>query len=240
MTQAPFALHPNIDVDRLRASFARNRRGHIAPFLAEEGAIALQDHLRGREDWRLVLNAGPKVYEIDRLGQAALTVEQRAELDRHVAGAAKKGFQYRFENIRVPDEAEARRASNSLLDQFATFMSAPPALDLLRSITGTADIAFADAQATSYNAGDFLTAHDDDVEGKNRRAAYVYGLTHDWQAEWGGLLLFHDAAGDIERGYTPRFNSLNIFSVPQLHSVSYVSPVAPEPRLSVTGWLRAA
>jgi Rps23 Pro-64 3,4-dihydroxylase Tpa1-like proline 4-hydroxylase len=68
----------------------------------------------------------------------------------------------------------------------------------------------------------------------------VYGLTHDWQAEWGGLLLFHDAGGDIERGYTPRFNSLNIFSVPQLHSVSYVSRVAPEPRLSVTGWLRAA
>jgi Rps23 Pro-64 3,4-dihydroxylase Tpa1-like proline 4-hydroxylase len=240
MTQAPFVLHSSIDVDRLRASFARERRVQITPFLDEEGAFALYNHLLGREDWRLVLNAGPKVYEIDRLGQAALTGEQRAELDRRVANAAKKGFQYCFENIRVPDEAKARQTSNSLLDQFAAFMSTPPVLDLLRLITGAADIAFADAQATSYSAGNFLTAHDDDVEGKNRRAAYVYGLTQDWQAEWGGLLLFHDAGGDIERGYTPRFNSLNIFSVPQLHSVSYVSRVAPEPRLSVTGWLRAA
>ncbi len=234
-----FGLHPSIKADRVREAFARDRRVEIAPFLTEAAAAALRDHLLGRDDWRLVLNAGEKVYEIDRPGQAALTPAQREELERRVAASARDGFQYRFESIRVPDDVSERGARATLLDAFATFMSSSPALDLLRQITGVRDIAFADAQATSYGPGHFLTTHDDDVVGKNRRAAYVFGLTTDWRAEHGGLLLFHNGNGDICRGLVPRFNTLNLFAVPQLHSVSYVTPSAPRPRLSVTGWLRA-
>ena len=41
-------------------------------------------------------------------------------------------------------------------------------LDFIRAVTGEARVAFCDAQATRYRPGDILTAHDDDVEGKNR------------------------------------------------------------------------
>jgi len=68
----------------------------------------------------------------------------------------------------------------------------------------------------------------------------VFGLTPVWRAEWGGLLLFHDGEGDIARGYTPRFNTLNLSAVPQLHSVSLVSRAAAHRRYAVTGWLRSA
>lgn len=234
-----FALDPALDIERLHAEFARVGRVRVAPFLAGEGADRLRRELTASDDWRLVLNAGEKVYEIDRAGQAAMSDAQRAELERRVAAAAIGGFQYRFESIRVPDDEPGRERRNSLLDRFALFMSSAEALAALRTITGSPDIAFADAQATRYGPGHFLTSHDDDIEGKNRRAAYVFGLTSGWRAEWGGLLLFHDAAGDIENGLTPRLNALNIFAVPQLHSVSYVTPSAPEPRLSVTGWLRS-
>ena len=37
----------------------------------------------------------------------------------------------------------------------------------------------------------------------------------------------------------PRFNALNVFAVPQPHSVSIVSPFAVGARYSVTGWLLA-
>ena len=37
----------------------------------------------------------------------------------------------------------------------------------------------------------------------------------------------------------PTFNALNLFAVPQLHSVSFVPPFAGALRFSVTGWLRA-
>ena len=54
----------------------------------------------------------------------------------------------------------------------------------------------------------------------------------------GGLLLFHDRDGMVE-GLVPDFNTLDILAVPQLHSVSYVTPSAPTKRYSITGWLRA-
>ena len=64
-------------------------------------------------------------------------------------------------------------------------------------------------------------------------------LTARWRADWGGMLLFLDDEDHVAEGYMPAFNSLNIFKVPQRHAVSIVAPFAGEPRLSITGWLRA-
>jgi SM-20-related protein len=111
-------------------------------------------------------------------------------------------------------------------------------VDFLRVVTGKKGIDFADAQATAYGPGHFLTAHDDEVAGKQRHAAYVFNLTPVWRVDWGGLLLFHGADGHVSRGFTPSFNALNIFAVPQPHSVSMVAPFAANRRYSVTGWLR--
>ena len=235
-----FRLHAGLDAASIRASFARSGRLQIRPFLEERCAAALREHLRARTDWRLVLNAGERVFEIDRAGQAALSAVQREELERQVAAAARSGFQYRFESVRVADDAPSRRASATLLDRFALFMSSEPVLRLLRGVTGARDIGFADAQATCYGAGHFLTAHDDDVEGKGRRAAYVLGLTEGWRADWGGLLMFHRPNGDIDEAWLPRMNALSLFAVPQAHSVSLVAPFAGTDRYSVTGWLRAS
>src|SRR5690606_24819670 len=101
------------------------------------------------------------------------------------------------------------------------------------------DIAFADSQATRFSAGHFLTTHDDDVAGKQRRAAYVLNLTPHWRTDWGGVLQFIDADGHVTAGLAPKFNALNLFRVPQQHAVSFVTPSAPSSRYSITGWLRA-
>ena len=115
-------------------------------------------------------------------------------------------------------------------------MSSGTILGLLHEITGLGGMAFADAQATDFGAGDFLTTHDDGIEGKNRFAAYVFGLTRRWQADWGGLLLLED--GDRVSGFVPDFNVLRIFAVPRPHHVSCVSPWVEQRRVSITGWLR--
>jgi Rps23 Pro-64 3,4-dihydroxylase Tpa1-like proline 4-hydroxylase len=235
-----FELNPALDAAALAARFAAERRVRIADFLCPESAAALRAHLCERTDWVQVVNSGAKVFDLDRAIRAAMGPERERALDDSVYAGARTGFQHRYQAIRVPDAADARAAAADLLNRFALWMSQGGARDFLRQVSGNAGLAFLDAQATAYSAGDFLTAHDDDVPGKNRLAAYVLGLTPVWRAEWGGLLLFHDAHGDIERGYTPRFNTLNLFAVPQLHSVSLVSRAAPHPRYAVTGWLRAA
>lgn len=240
MDHPGFALNPLLDPDALARGFAKRRRIHIADFLAAEGANRLFQHLRQRADWRLVINQGDKIFELDRAAQAALTPAKAAELDAAVHKAARLGFQFRFETIRVPDADPDRLAAGSLLDEFARFLSSSAVIHFLRTVTGQDSIQFADAQATAYGPHHFLTAHDDNVAGKNRLAAYVYNLTTDWRADWGGLLMFHRSDGHTEEAFTPRFNALNLFAVPQQHSVSYVAPFVPHRRYAVTGWLRSS
>jgi len=235
-----FELNPALDAAASAARFAAEGRVRIADFLAAGCSEALHAHLRGREDWVQVVNSGAKVFDLDRPTRAAMNADQARALDDSVYAGARAGFQHRYEAIRVPDAAAAREARGDLLARFASWLSQGPARDFLRRVSGEEQLAFVDAQATAYSPGDFLTAHDDEIASKHRLAAYVFGLTPVWRAEWGGLLLFHGADGDIERGFTPRFNTLNLFAVPQLHSVSLVSRAAPHRRYAITGWLRSA
>lgn len=234
-----FSIGPNLDVGALRDAFRRIGRVEIPGFLPVADALRLRAHLIGRGDWRLVLNAGEAVYEIPRDAVRQLSDVQRRELDERVIAAARQGFHYRYESIRVADDPAERDAAASLLDRFAGFMSSPAVLGLIGDISGLDGLDFADGQATAYSAGHFLTTHDDDVAGKKRRAAYVLGLSPGWQADWGGLLMFHRDDGHVEEGFVPAMGALRLFAVPARHSVSYVTPFAPEPRLSVTGWLRS-
>ncbi len=234
-----FSLHPGVDAAALARKYARTGRVTIAPFVAHDQAEALYHLLRSRTDWRQVINSGQdRIFEFDRAGQAGLTAEQKAALDQAVYAGARHDFQFRYETVRVPDDDAVRAAADDLLFAFARFLSHGPARDLLRQVTGDDAIAFADAQATAFSPGDFLTRHDDDVAGKNRSAAYVMSLNPQWRVEWGGLFLMHDEAGHGAEAIVPGFNRLNIFAVPQMHSVSEVTRATAFRRYSVTGWLR--
>lgn len=228
------------DIAALAAQFRQYGHVHIPHFLHAADAEAMHLNLRGRADWRQVLTTqdGGAV-ELDRPTRADLTSAQIQALDDAVYAQARGGFQYRYETVRVPDGAAARLDSADLLADFANWMSAGEGRDFLRQVTGHDDIVFADAQGTAFSPGDFLTGHDDAIDGKARRAAYVFGLTPVWRLEWGGLLLFHGPDGHVSNGLTPTFNSLNLFAVPQMHSVSEVTRAAAYRRYSVTGWLRA-
>ncbi|OZA59360.1 MAG: hypothetical protein B7X78_08485 [Sphingomonadales bacterium 39-62-4] len=81
--------------------------------------------------------------------------------------------------------------------------------------------------------------HNDSHVMEGWRVAYVLNLTSaDWQPDWGGYLNFLDEDGDVICGWKPRFNTLNLLRVPQLHQVTYVPPFAPRARYAITGWLR--
>lgn len=239
MSSPVFRRNPLLDVDALRTRFAGAGRLRIENFISEDLATALADALADDPRWLFVINGGASVFEIPRANYDALEAGERARIEAAVLASAAREFQFRYETIRVADDAADRSRSATLLDRFAEFMCAPDTLSLLSAITGATDIVFADAQATRYRPGDFLTRHDDNVAGKHRRLAYVLGLTPEWRAEWGGLLTFTDPAGDVAETIVPRFGALSLFAVPQPHSVSYVAPSAPHPRVSVTGWLRS-
>ena len=233
-----FDLDPRHDAGRLAETFARDGRVTIDGLIDPDSAREFQGLLRSREDWRQVIISGETLAELDRTTRAGLTADQREALDQAVYAGARSGFQARYETIRVPDDAGERGAMDDVLVRFAEWMSTGPMRDFLRKVLGDDRIEFADCQGTAYSPGDFLTGHDDEVTGKSRTAAYVFGLTPTWRIEWGGLLLFHDATESRINGIAPGFNQLNLFKVGQQHSVSEVTRAAAYRRYSVTGWLR--
>lgn len=234
-------LNPNLDLPKLAEDYAAAGRVRIYQLLEYEGAAEFYHHLNSRDDWWHLMNSDKGVLEFDRPTREKMSARRRAALDRKVHEGARSGFQYRYEGLRVPsDDEEMAAAAEDPLAEFARLMSSEPMLDMLRAVTGYTQLDFTDGHATAYGPGDFLTGHDDDVAGKNRLAAYVFGMTPKWRPEWGGLLLFHAADEGSVIGQVPRFNTLDLFSVPQRHSVSMVTPAAPHRRFAVTGWLRSA
>lgn len=231
-----------IDARRLAPAYARSGRIHIPDFLAADAAAGLFQALNGDLPWSRTLLLGGQGYEAPVADLAAIPETARQDLSSVVGEAARAGFQYDYETWRLSDRMEAGLRTGGAaapLEAFYDVLNGPAFLGLIRDLTGNHEAAFCDAQATRYRAGHFLNAHTDDVAGKHRLFAYVLNLTPNWRADWGGLLLFQDGDGHIAEGYTPRFNALNLFTVPQSHSVSQVANFVTASRLSITGWVRA-
>ena len=238
---SPFALRPGHDAAALAKAFADGGgRLQIVDFLRHDTALALFRALMESDAWRLAVNRGEQVIDRPLAEVAGWPADRQADFDREVVEAGRDGFQFRYETIRLPEYGPGwEQGAPPLLQAFVDFMSSDGVIGLLSEITGRGDIAFADGHASRYRAGHFLTAHDDSNVDMGRRAAYVLNLTPQWRPDWGGALLFYDERGNIARGFTPSFNTLNLFRVPQPHSVGWVTPLAGAPRYAVTGWLRA-
>ena len=234
--RTPYRINPELDRAALRAEYDAEGRVRVYGLL-EDGAMQLYEHFLARSDWIHLINVEGGVLELDPAAKAALSAEEWAEIEADAHARAREHFQYRYEAVRV-NAAEQEKIDDPLAD-FARFMQSADLLEFLRDVTGHGELAFTDGQATAYGPGDFLTGHDDDVAGKGRLAAYVYGLTPYWRLEYGGLLLFHGPHDRTVAGNVPRFNVLDLFRVPQQHSVSMVTPAAPHRRFAVTGWLRS-
>lgn len=219
-------------------AYARTGVVRLTEVLAEQDAHALHAFLERDAEWWRVVNNGDKVWDLGPRSIAKLGLEGEDKLNRLVHAGAREGFQFLYDAVRVAEDPAERRARGSPVDRLLDALNSSAWLDLFRQVTGEPSIDLVDGQATRYLPGHFLTAHDDAVDGKNRKVAYVLSLTPRWRTEWGGMLQFHNDNGDISTALLPCFNALHLFQVPLLHSVSFVAPFAGSPRYSVTGWLR--
>jgi Rps23 Pro-64 3,4-dihydroxylase Tpa1-like proline 4-hydroxylase len=228
-------LNPVLDRAAIAAEFARRGHVEIPQLLTAGSARRIHACLAEETPYSLICNDGEK-----QLEYRDLTPQQRQD---HTRAAWRRvgldAFQFLYEQHILTLDGETYADPAHYWAAVTNFLNGAPFLDLAREITGMPDIAFADAQASLYRAGHFLTSHGDESQTAKRRAAYVLSLTPNWRPEWGGLLEFIDDNGHIEAGYTPSFNSLRLFRIPINHYVSCVAPYAVTGRYSITGWLRA-
>jgi SM-20-related protein len=241
MTHAdpPLALDPSHDVAMIADVFARAGRIHIPRIFTSACAERIHACLVGETPWRLHLNDGSKHFDVDDERISLLPDADRVLLlDSMHANARAGRFQCVYHNFPIYDAYQERRYPELYLMRLYEYLNSEAFLNFARAVTAMPGIAFVDAQATQFRAGHFLTQHEDLAEGKHRLAAYVFNFTRPWHPDWGGVLQFIDDDGHISEGYTPTFNALNLFRIPQRHSVSFVAPYAHGARYSITGWLR--
>jgi len=230
------ALNPALDQPALAAEFGARGRIHIPNILTPDSARRLFLALKDETPWRLTLNKG-----VDFLDFPNLSPEERHRISVGAWERARTQFQYLYDNHRLSTGGEPYPYPDHYFAKLVSFLNARETLDFMRKVTGIDAIAWADAQATLYRPGDFLTQHDDRknlASGHMRVAAYVLNMTPGWRPDWGGVLQFIDSRSHVAEGFVPTFNALNVFRVPAVHAVSQVSLFGGF-RYSVTGWYHA-
>lgn len=219
-----------------RSRLLTHGRVQIAGFLQEPSAERLRQCLREEVPWQPALRS-------DRPQPAAAATALQAEADHQALLAtlyrrARDDFEFVFDRYRM---IEARRDGldpHLVLHVVVDFLNSPEFIAFARELTGDPAIRMVSAIAARYRPGHFLNLHNDKSGEEDRAFAYVINLSRHWRADWGGLLQFLDEDQNVTETFTPHWNSLSLFRVPQAHQVSLLSPWAGEDRYSITGWFR--
>jgi SM-20-related protein len=229
------------DIPALRLRFAETGRVLIPDIFEPNFAQDVLDAAVSHAGWLLVTRVGGTHREFDAAQLDGLPKEKLEPLEVLVAKEARSGFQYRFDRHLLYDNLRAGNLPEGPLRAMAEQLNSAAFIRLLHEIMDAPFVpgaTFCDGQLTRYRPGHFLTSHDDELPEFRRIAAFVLNLTPKWSADLGGLLMFTDDDGHVAEAFTPKFNTLSFFRVPQPHAVSVVAPFAEGARHAVTGWLR--
>lgn len=233
-------ISPKHDRAALAKQFASRRRLQIRDFLTERAALELHRILDEATEWGMSWQAGDAPPEHIRPGEmASRTPAQRAEVGQHLMRAMQgRDYGFAYKAYPLVDAYTGKWAPGHPLETVIEHINDAPFLEFIEDVAGF-KVVKADGQATLFGPGHFLSEHNDSHVAEGWRIAYVFNLTRlDWRPDWGGYLVFYDEDGNIIDGFRPRFNALNIFAVPQPHSVTYVPNFSPVGRYAITGWLR--
>ena len=234
-----FALNPKLDIAALTDAYRARKRLQVRDFLSPETADAMHHSLAAETPWGFIYFNGTKGQKIPRDAFNNMAADEKNQIYQQIFTTARDSYQYMYYFFPAVKSYQGEDCSQSALYRFYRFLNSDPVLDFARQLTGLDDITRCDAQATRYVGNCFLHSHMDQHEGGTRRAAYVMNLTRNWNPNWGGFLQFFRDDLGIEQAFRPDFNVLNVFTVPQAHSVSCVPPYCPSERLSITGWFHA-
>ena len=230
-------LNPNLDIDALASEYSRDDRLRIENLL--DPAFAERLHTACRDDvpYEFIchLDGNNVVIPEDEMRQ--MSQDEQNKLGKQMVDEASRGvgfFYSGYQMVRAQTDTDDPKLA--FLHSMFDFVNSKELLSVIATITGQSELVGADAHYTRYAPGQYLTRHKDDIKREGRRIAYVMGFSKNWHPDWGGLLQFFEDDGTPRDFWIPTFNSLVLFDVRHVHSVSYVTPFAKEQRLSLTGW----
>lgn len=233
-------LNQSLDRKALAGQFAMDGRIRIADVLKPEVAARIHEYCLSDAPFSFVyvMDSARRVSSAKEM--AAMNNDEHRAMQRKLYEAASRGegFLYRGYMMRRADK-DTDNQKLKFLHEFFEYINGPDMLAFVSEVSGRDDLKSADAQYTLYTPGHYLTRHRDVVASHDRRVAYVFGFSQNWHPDWGGLLQFYRDDGTPRDAWTPTFNSLVLFDIRHVHAVTYVTPFALGPRLSLTGWFRS-
>lgn len=234
-------VNPDLDRAGMAETFAREGRIQVPDVLAPESAAAIREILEKQTPWLVTWcagSSGARYIPPDQL--ARLDPKEAESIEQAILESGRKGeLCYLYMSYPLDIAFANKWHPGSIQEQLRDELRGDEFASLLRDITGMREIVGADGYLTHYAPGHFLTLHSDEGSKWRRVVAFVLNLTFtEWRPDFGGYLTFYDDEGNVDLAFRPRFNSLNVFSVPRAHSVSRVSSFAPMGRAAISGWAR--
>ena len=234
-------INKNLNLKGLRREFSRDSRVRIEGLLDDDVAEKVAGALLHQTLplYQAFFSEGQaKTISVQECESRSIPEQRARESERN--DLASRGIGYQYETVMPKYIKNALPVANGqgveVLKELGELFSSAEMIDIVSRITGKRDVSHADAQLTRFREGDFITRHRDEVSHVRRELAYVLSLSPHWHPDWGGLLQFYDHSGRVKDAWTPQFNALSLFDIKHIHSVTYVTPFAKEPRWSMTGW----
>lgn len=231
-----FAFHSALDPEALSGAWEAGERLHIPNILSPATADRLEAALSAERDWTRSVTMRSGTFHVPLKDEEPQSQTHRKWLADSIVDGGDPKMQYVYDNRPLGSGHAPNPPRGDVLDDFEYWLNTESQLAVLRAITGAAETRKVYCQASRFLPGQVLTEHNDQGAGK-RLYAHVFNFTRNWNPDWGGLLVFYDEAGHVSRGFTPGFNSLNLFRTPQSHAVTQITPFAQHPRLAISGWL---
>lgn len=225
-----YRLNGQLAADAWNQEYVKDMRCRVTNILDRESARSMAQTTLENAQFKQAHISGNRYREISKEEFSQMDMSSRQALVREVYALAREGIGFWY------GRQGLNKGITGPLEKIRRWLDSEEVLDTVRKITGIASLSPPSAQITSFAPGDFLTRHKDDVTAERRKVAFVLNLTENWHPDWGGLLQFFHDSGETRDSWSPVFNSLCLFDVKHVHSVTCIAPFSPKVRLAISGW----
>ena len=229
-------INASVNRKSARKRFAVDDRVRIDNFLQPGIAESVLSEL-GSAPFDLVYVLENRIQTTSRTKMNQMPAEEKQAINQRIVADAANGIGFLYGSCHMGASRPSNLGENMV--RLFDFIQGDEMIEFIRTVTGNRQVREVTGHYTQYQPGHFLTRHRDIVQEEDRRYAYVLSFTEEWHPDWGGLLQYYEEDGTPRDAWAPRYNSLTLFDVRHIHAVTYVTPFAKKPRLSLTGWFKA-
>lgn len=226
-------INPSLNTQQITRDYQLDNRVMIESVLQPHSAMQTQEVLMTSDAFDYAYVKEGKPATLRHHDGAKMTSQQQLQMRKDIVEQGSQGIGYLYGRHPIGVDSDKR-----LLD-VKHWLSDKSTLDMVKAITGHNDIAKVSAQATKYSHGHFLTRHNDIHPIEKRRVSFELNFSHDWHPDWGGLLQFFETSGKPRDAWAPGYNSLALYDVQHIQSITYLAPLARYPRVAISGWFLA-